>query len=991
MRKIIVILFITFSSFVNAQNYCDTIFNFEPALPDTICFNGPFDLDASNLYNYDDYLWQDGNTDPIYHVTAPGTYICEVMTHTGTLVTNGGFESGDDNFYSDYSDTTLSGDHTLYPEGYYAVGTNPHSYHNAWESMTAHTGGNMMIVNGASDTTDNVWCQTITVGANMDYVFSTWLATTLPEGSIPSALYGNSPARLIFSIDGVPLGSQFSASPVAGDWNIFYEEWHSDVAGTIEICIQNQNGDEEGNDFAIDDIFFGATCVQADTINVVENPTADFPYDNVCTTDSVHFVNTSTANSGVLTDYYWQFGDSYTSTDFEPVHLYDNIGAFTVSLEVTTSFGCTNTTTASVNINPPPTAVITPTYVSCFGGSDGSASVQASGGLAPYTYDWSTGVAGSTISNLSIGSYILTVTDANGCVNTSSVNINQPSPILTSADITDVTCVGSDGEIDLLVSGGTAPYAYNWSNGDQHEDLHQLESSTYLLTITDFNGCTVFDSFDVGYNGVPMSLIADITDVKCNGDKTGSISLNVTGDSPFSFQWSDNISNSNYSGTCYAGDYTVTVTDDSGCKIIKTYQIVEPSPLVSLIGDSIMICQNVDAVIDPSVTGGVAPYTYLWSTSSTESYITVNQDATIPYFVTVTDDNNCILSTNIGVYVFPLPELIVGHDKDTVCQGEPIDIGCVALDGHAPFSYTINNESVPDQSTVYPMGLTHYTIGLIDACGYTDTVDLDLFAYTDAMLSVNADVINGCSPLTVHFNETSGLRGVWGWEFDDNDVANYSTDQHPVHTFVDDGFYTVKQTLQTPEGCYLERVYNNLIQVYPLPEANFDVEKDVVSEITPQIYFYNYSLDNLYNYWSFGDGNISVSISPTHAYSNVGQYLVQLIVENDYGCKDTTERPIVMEDVFKLWVPTAFSPDDDGINDGFRAVGEGIDLDNYWIAVYDRWGELIWESDNLFEYWKGDAKGKGKPVQNGVYSWMVVCKDFNGVEHTKNGPITVIR
>ena len=122
-----------------------------------------------------------------------------------------------------------------------------------------------------------------------------------------------------------------------------------------------------------------------------------------------------------------------------------------------------------------------------------------------------------------------------------------------------------------------------------------------------------------------------------------------------------------------------------------------------------------------------------------------------------------------------------------------------------------------------------------------------------------------------------------------------------------------------------------------------------------------------------------------------GEYDVLLITETEHGCIDSVKHHITVQDEFTIYIPTAFSPDGDAINDGFRATGNGIDLDNYYIAVYDRWGEVIWTSTDLYEEWKGTAKGNNKTVQNGTYKWLVICKDFSGVEHTKSGNVTVIR
>jgi gliding motility-associated-like protein len=182
-----------------------------------------------------------------------------------------------------------------------------------------------------------------------------------------------------------------------------------------------------------------------------------------------------------------------------------------------------------------------------------------------------------------------------------------------------------------------------------------------------------------------------------------------------------------------------------------------------------------------------------------------------------------------------------------------------------------------------------------------------------------------------------------------------------------------------------------MITVFSKPKAMFEATPEVVTFINPEVEFYNLSTDNYYNYWYFGDGEMSSSANPYHNYSQVGEYNVLLVVESEYGCVDSVKQHISVKDEFTLYVPTAFSPDNDGINDSFKAVGNGIDVNNFSLRVYDRWGEVIWETDNFYEEWNGSAKNNNKIVQNGTYKWLIICKDFNGVEYAKSGNVTVIR
>jgi len=971
---------------VKSQGYCDTvpIFNFPE---DTVCFTGPFTVNAASSNFYDDYLWQDGDTNSSYYITAPGTYICEVADYTGNIVVNGDFEQGDTGFWSDYDDETGSPQGTasnpigLYQEGTYGIGADPHDYHANWNSIPDHSGsGNMMIVNGSNDTTINIWCQTIDVGANTDYVFSAWL----------TSIYYLSPATFVFTINGDTIGDIYQHSGNVGEWDQFYVTWHSDSYQTIDICIKNQNSASDGNDFAIDDIFFGATCVQSDTIVVVPPPTASFTTSDVCSIDTMHFVNTSSANAGSITNSSWSFGDGNSSNATNPVNFYTSTNTYQVNLQVTSSFGCVDDTTIAVNINPPPSSNITTTDILCYGGSDGTATVTGLNSVAPYSFVWDNASTDATISNLGIGTYNVTVIDANGCTSTNSTTIYQPSQLVSSAIPTDVTCFGSDdGQIDFNISGGTPPYSYNWSNGAHNEDISNLSPDTYSVTVVDANGCTIQNAANITE---PLEIIItpNANSILCYGDETGVIDISVTGGiSPYSYNWS-NLSTSEDLIDIPAGNYVVTITDNSGCTKIQAINVDQPNPLQVTLPSNFTYCNQTPEIL-ATVEGGTTPYSYQWNTGATGSTIQYQTNNTATYSVTVTDNNGCVDQDIIEITIVDI-DLEVFANKDTVCPGDPVLVTTNIIGGIAPYTIYDNGNITSFPVIVYPNGQENYTLQVVDACGNTAYAIVDIYTHPIPPLSFNADILQGCPPLTVNFNQDNySYNFDYTWEFDDSDENNLSLDYNPTHTFEESGLYDITVQVTDSNGCKNQLTIADMIEVYPKPDAKFWVDEDVVSFIDAGIYFDNHSIDNYYNFWMFDDGDSSIFESPYHNYEVAGIYYPKLIVENEYDCRDTAIKKIEVQDEFTLYVPTAFSPDGDGINDGFIAVGHGIDLDNYFLAVYDRWGEIIWETNDLFEYWTGDAKGHGEAVQIGVYKWLVVCKDYKGVEHTKTGNVTVIR
>jgi len=971
---------------VKSQGYCDTVpvFNFPY---DTICWTVPFTLDASSSAFYDDYLWQDGDTNETYYITAPGTYICEVSDYTGNIVENGDFEQGNTGFWSDYNDETgaaqgsTSNPIGLWIEGTYAVGPNPHDYHSDWNSITDHSGnGNMLIVNGSNDTTINIWCQTINVGANTDYVFSAWL----------TSIYYLSPATFVFTINGDTIGNVYQHSGNVGAWDQFYITWHSDIYQTIDICIKNHNSASYGNDFAIDDIFFGATCTQSDTLVVIPPPTAAFSATDVCIGSAVNFVNTSITNVGTITNSDWSFGDGNTSNLVNPTNTYITANTFQVNLEVTNSFGCVDDTTIAVSINPTPVSSITTTDILCNGDADGTVTVICMNGLSPYSYSWDNGSTNATISNLVVGNYNVTITDANGCTSTNSATIYEPPQLVSSIIPTNITCFGNnDGEVDFNISGGTPPYSFFWSNSANNEDISNLAPATYIVTAVDDNGCTIQDTADIT-EPLEIVITTNTNSILCYGDETGVVDITVTGGiTPYSYNWS-NLSTNEDLTNVPAGNYVVTIIDNSGCTKIKAINLNQPNPLQVVLPSNFLYCNQTTEIL-ATVEGGTIPYSYQWNTGATNPSIQYQTNNTATYSVTVTDNNGCVDQDIVEVTIVDI-DLEVFANKDTVCPGDPILVTTNIIGGIPPYTIYDNGNIVSFPIIAYPNGTENYTLQVIDACGNTSNAVVDIYTYPIPALNFNADILQGCPPLTVEFNQDNySFNFDYSWGFDDNDENNLSLDYNPTHTFNESGLYDITVQVTDSNGCKNQLTIEDMINVYPKPDAKFWVDEDVVSFIYANIYFDNHSIDNYYNFWMFDDGDSSLIENPYHKYEMTGIYYPKLIVENEYGCKDTAIKKIEIQNEFTLYVPTAFSPDGDGINDGFRAVGHGIDLDNYFIAVYDRWGEMIWSTNDLFEYWTGDAKNHGETVPIGVYKWLIVCKDFKAVEHTKTGNVTLIR
>jgi len=220
--------------------------------------------------------------------------------------------------------------------------------------------------------------------------------------------------------------------------------------------------------------------------------------------------------------------------------------------------------------------------------------------------------------------------------------------------------------------------------------------------------------------------------------------------------------------------------------------------------------------------------------------------------------------------------------------------------------------------------------------------------------------------------------------------------QNPQHVFNNDGTYDVSLLVTDANGCKGVQTIEHLIQVFPKPTAAFIPSPNTVSIINPVIQFNNISELNVTNFWSFNDGDSSLQISPTHKFLNVGSYIVELTVTSDKGCIDTAVYTVVVKVEFTVYAPNAITVDQDGNNEVFFINGTNISAKDFLLNIYDRWGEIIFQTnkfnpDNPVQYgWNGKTKS-GDYVPVGTYTWLVHFVDMNGISHEKTGSVTVIR
>lgn len=477
-------------------------------------------------------------------------------------------------------------------------------------------------------------------------------------------------------------------------------------------------------------------------------------------------------NNGVVTVTTDNLNPPYTyaiGTQTNATGIFQNLTAGSYVVSVTDGTGCSSSLTAVVAT--PSMCVVTATIVqnvSCFGGSNGSASASASGGTGPYTYQWNdpANQANPVAANLGAGTYTVTATDANGCTATSTITLSQPPDLVLTAQGSLAKCFGqATGSGTASASGGTPGYTFVWSNMVNGQQNPNLPAGNYFVTVTDANGCaeTAFVSI-----GQPPQLTATTTavDVSCNGGANGTATVApVGGTMPYAYKWSDPLGQTTPTATgLQAQAYTVTVTDFFGCTLVQTATLTAPPALTASTTkvDALCFKETGSATVTPG--GGTGPYTFKWSDPLGQTGATASNLTAGNYTVTVTDQKGCTITATATVNQ---PEAIVltANVVNVSCFGGT-NGSITAQPGGGTGPYTFSWSS--SENTVAITGKTagDYTVTVEDANGCTISLANTITEPTELIIDVVSSSIlcfgqaNGTLQLSVS-GGTPGYTNAW--------------------------------------------------------------------------------------------------------------------------------------------------------------------------------------------------------------------------------------
>ncbi len=684
---------------------------------------------------------------------------------------------------------------------------------------------------------------------------------------------------------------------------------------------------------------------------------------------------------------------------------------YSVSIE---KDGCISTGTGTVYIKSDVILPILPPMTICIG-SSATLTANPSGGSGNYTYEWLPAGTGNTksvtVAPKTSQQYTVTVNDGGVCPaapQTVTVSVHPPLAVVVSPP--DTICVGNTTTITATASGGNGgPYQYLWQpSGTQTQsiDVSPLVTTTYTVTVSDNCG-TPLASDRVTITVIQPIVLTVTTDSVCKGQTaTLTASPNIPG---LVYSWNpapDTGNGTPVITTLPAANQTFTVTvSQGGCRVSATGNVfLKPTAVIDPLPEQI-ICIGNTTKLKALVNGGSGNYTFDWMPAGTGATqeVTVSPQTTQQYTVTVNDGSACpVLPQTVTVVVRP-PLTILAAKPDTICAGSSVVLSAKANGGNGQYSYIWNPSASTDSSIVVkPMVTTTYTVIVNDNCGTPPASDrVTITVVLPPVVKFDATNTTGCAtPLCTKFIDSSftleGKIKTWNWSFgtnSDGTSEGLSDQQHPTHCFNNSNLYTISLTVTNTFGCSATISKPNMVTVYPTPVADF-IAPLTTSILNPTVPFTNTTVGGNTWSWNFGDSisgakNTSTLLHPSHTYSAIGDYCITLIATSIHNCVDTTVKCITINPTTTIFIPNAFTPNGDGKNDFFFAKGENII--EFEMMIFDRWGMLIYYTDNMDAYWDGRVKSDGLIAQQDVYVYKVRAKDIDRKNHYFIGTVTLVR
>jgi gliding motility-associated-like protein len=754
--------------------------------------------------------------------------------------------------------------------------------------------------------------------------------------------------------------------------------------------VLNSNVDVGGNDSIL---YEGCGSALLDFVRNDASGTSVYNYTVVGTAGATDF--TISADSVVFLP-----GQDTVTLSFEAIQdgLVEPLETVTIQL-IQTICSVVDTQKVTFYISDFPIPIVTThdTLIAC--GSNDSVPIWVEVIGPQYVVSWNTTPAQTTdtiwVTPSTTQEYIVTVSDTCGVytiIDTAEVVVVPPTPIILTMSLDSTKyCIQDSIEIYVESSGGGGGFIYSWNPvglADTNFFVNPIITTTYIVEVTDICGTIEKDSVTITVpNFVPLTAsIINIDDTVCSGELV-ILSGGVAGGVDSYFSWDNGLGNNSPVNVNPVSTTTYILTGQDSCGAIAsdtvTITIVPNNFDLHLPPLLTLDCIDETVLLDPNITGGNGTETYLWRTAETTPTIIVAPTSTTTYKVTVTTADGCSSSSDSTKVILPifLPVVLeVNLDLSINCPGDPVVlIGTVYEGSGKPL--TINwsdgaNTFTGNNIIVNPLITTTYIAWVNDTCaqdfGAIDSLTVTVPIYTPLVFdSFSQDTLMCLGSQANLGGSVSGGEGNYFYSW-----GNGSTSDSIIVTPT----FSRGYSLIVSDGCGVQ-IDTSVYVTVSAPTADFNFEYQTATEVQ----FYDLSYSNIAAYsWTFDNG-ASIVENPLHNFNYDGAHDVWLLVVDINNCRDSilkTVKPPLL-----VYAPNSFSPNGDGLNDEFKFKGVGIKSFN--LLIYNRWGELMFETDNINNGWNGTLKGK--EIQVGVYVYKVRAESYEGIEFEEANKLQLIK
>lgn len=680
---------------------------------------------------------------------------------------------------------------------------------------------------------------------------------------------------------------------------------------------------------------------------------------------------------------------SWNTTPPQNTATVSNLTAGTYVATVTDNNGCTTSVNSLITQPATPVSVsVSLTAPLCFGQTAAVVTANGTGGTGAISYIWNSTPPqnSATATNLPAGNYTVTATDVNNCTSSASVTLSAaPTPLTTSVSHLDILCYGNaTGSVTINAAGSYGNYSYAWNTNPVQttSTASQLVAGNYSVTVTDIQGCTATASDVVSQPATPVSVSASALDVLCYGDATGSaVAVGAGGTGAVNYVWSTSpAQNSANAVSLIAGSYTVTATDANSC--LQTAQVVVNQPAAPLSATQItthVLCNSANTgAIAVTTTGGTVSYTYQWSVTPSTSIPNATGLTAGTYDVTVTDANGCSVTIPGIVVTEPAALSLSPFVTDVSCPNHGDgSIIANAAGGITPYSYNWSNGSASAVNGNLAGGVYSLTLTDANGCALSTT---QVVAELPG-IALNGNVTNIlCTPLKNGAIDVTSSSSFMPLQFE---WSNFSVTEDI--SALDTGTYSI--TVTDAHNCTATQTFSvgndSVFTIEATPdEVTIDLGETVQLNVTATGSSFGSALWTPPYALSCTD-----CFNPTSTPYDDVVYNVNAIDVN--GCTASDEVIVHVVPKYAIFTPNAFTPNGDGNNDFFEVFGNKEAWKQFNVMLFNRWGEKVYESDNMNFKWDGSFKSGIVP---GVYVYAIklVYMD-NFTEKMLKGTVTLLR